>query len=81
MLEKFKNVTKIILKLYKEEKITEEETVELLDATINDSNVVQTIPYPVYPTNPLDRQITWNTGEPYCQKEFFTTTTNTFKNG
>lgn len=78
MIQQLKDSLKIILTAYKEDKLTEEDVFTVLDSIINNSNnggsTVISYPYPVYPnypTNPWDKQITWET-KPYC-----TTTTNT----
>lgn len=79
MTQDLKNSLKIILDMYKQDKITEEEVFILMDSIIDTnkggSNIIS-YPYPVYPTypsHPWESPITWEL-KPYC-----TTSTNTLE--
>lgn len=85
MTQNFKDALTIILKCYKDDKISEEELLTVLETLIkeNNSGGSSIITYPLYPNYPnWWDTVRYNVGQPYCgDGNFtFTTTTDQFSN-
>lgn len=82
MEEKTKESIKIILNLFKNDRIIEDEVITLLESILDGEKRTYypiTVPCDPQPCrNPWDNQ-PWYIGDPYCKEYYTTTTTNKIK--
>lgn len=76
MRETTKKCIAILLEKYKEEKLSQEEVMTILDEVIEKSSYYYPYYYPVYPTVKPTIEPMWYQTAPYCDTDFTTTATN-----